>query len=707
MAYPSKTLIILSFLNAGLVTHARGAAEVFVPIEVATEKDKGHEVFTGSNRGSDTARLLQDKPGVSFQTGGGISSIPIVHGMADDRVNIKVDGASITPSCPNHMNPALSYLDPEKVGSIEVLAGIPPVSSGGDSLGGTIIVKTKEAEFAESAESLKQDLSFKSFFRSNNENQGASVRYSVASEKNSVTYEGLDERANNYRSGKGSRLRSTLFNRNNQALTLGRKLDDGVLSLKFMHTIVPFEGFINQRMDMENNVSNHVVASYKGSLGPAIVDSSAYYQHTNHFMDLLRSERAGSMPMHTRADELGYTVKLLYDLHRDHVLTVGSDFNRYRLDDWWPSLPGVTSIMGPGNFQSINKGKRDRLGFFVEGDSEWSSTFSTNLGLRTDFVMMNTGDVHGYNDTDNLPADAANFNGKSHAKTDRNFDVTLTSKTKVNSNVDLEFGVGRKTRSPNLYERYAWAGSVTDPTNVMDPSSMSASMDMLMINWFGDGNGYVGDINLRPEVAQKISSSLIAHDDSAKEWEVRFTPYYSEINDFIDADFLGSSMGSNFLKFANHDAIVFGADLSAKAKVSSSKEWGSLTLGGSSSYTRGYRKDGKADLYHIMPLHGKLSLQHALGKWSTDFLATFVNKKEQVNELRNEPTTPGYAIFDVGTQYQLNQTVRVNIGVSNVLDHQFSIPLGGVDLVNHSVSSRTAVSGMGRSYNLSLIFDFL
>src|SRR5690606_21949333 len=127
-----------------------------------------------------------------FQTGGGISSLPIIRGMADDRVNVKIDGAQITSSCPNHMNPALSYLDPEKVTSIEVLAGITPVSHGGDSLGGSIVVKTKELEFAASAEELKQVLQLKTFYRSNNENQGASLLYSVASEKNFASYEGMD-----------------------------------------------------------------------------------------------------------------------------------------------------------------------------------------------------------------------------------------------------------------------------------------------------------------------------------------------------------------------------------------------------------------------------------------------------------------------------------------------------------------------------------
>ncbi|MDP2155352.1 MAG: TonB-dependent receptor, partial [Sulfuricella sp.] len=40
---------------------------------------------------SDTASLLRDVPGVSLYGAGGVSSLPVIHGMADDRLRIKVD----------------------------------------------------------------------------------------------------------------------------------------------------------------------------------------------------------------------------------------------------------------------------------------------------------------------------------------------------------------------------------------------------------------------------------------------------------------------------------------------------------------------------------------------------------------------------------------------------------------------------------------
>ena len=91
---------------------------------------------------SDTASLLRDVPGVYLQSAGGVSSLPSLHGLADDRLRIQVDGMDLVSACANHMNPPLSYIDPSNVDSVRVYAGITPVSAGGDSIVGTLIVNS-------------------------------------------------------------------------------------------------------------------------------------------------------------------------------------------------------------------------------------------------------------------------------------------------------------------------------------------------------------------------------------------------------------------------------------------------------------------------------------------------------------------------------------------------------------------------------------
>lgn len=690
-----KTVVLL--ISALLFAPHTFSATDLDPIEVNTEKPTQYSTILPTK----TTEMLEEIPGVSLQSAGGISALPMIHGMASDRVNIKIDQAQITSSCPNHMNPALSYIDPHKIESIKTLAGITPVGDGGDSIGGTIVVKSKAPEFSKEEGKFSKKLNLTTFFKSNNESQGASLLMSVANQKISFQYSGMDEHANNYRTGKGDRLKGTLYNQNNQSMTLGRKLNnDGIVSLKLSRAVVPYQGFVNQYMDMVDNVSNAANLRYEGNFGEAFIESSVYYQHTNHLMDKLKSERDGDMPMYTRSDELGYNVKATFTKSMT-TYRVGSDFNRYRLNDWWPPVAD-SMMMEPNNFLSINNGMRDRLGLFAEVNSQWSDDVSTNLGVRTDIVSMNTGSVHGYNETNNLPVDAADFNSKSRTKHDRNYDVTLMTDIRLSEKSDFEIGFARKTRSPNLYERYAWAGTVTDPDGSM------ASMDARMINWFGDANGYVGNIDLKPEVAHTLSTSIIFHDETSKNWDVKFTPYYTQVENFIDTDLISTSAGDgvNFLRFANHDAVIFGADLSANTSLYRSSTLGNFFLKGLASYTRGYRKDGMTNLYNLKPLNGTLSLLHEAGKWNSNISVNMVKSKDQVNSLRREKEIAGYALVDLGTNYQLSKTIKINLAVTNLLDHEYNLPLGGVDLVNFEASDHKAVFAMGRSINSSVSFDY-
>lgn len=92
---------------------------------------------------SDTAAMLTKLPGLDIQQGGGVSGIPVIRGMADDRIRINVDGMELISACANHMNLPLSYIDPTNVATASVFAGISPVSIGGDSTGSAIVVESK------------------------------------------------------------------------------------------------------------------------------------------------------------------------------------------------------------------------------------------------------------------------------------------------------------------------------------------------------------------------------------------------------------------------------------------------------------------------------------------------------------------------------------------------------------------------------------
>ena len=113
---------------------------------------------------SDTASLLG---GVDAAQAGGVSSLPMIRGLGDDRIRTLVNGVPVAAACPMHMNPPLSYTDPSNVARIEVLPGVTPVSLGGDSIGGTILVDSAPPVFAATDRSIDRGGRVSSFYRSN------------------------------------------------------------------------------------------------------------------------------------------------------------------------------------------------------------------------------------------------------------------------------------------------------------------------------------------------------------------------------------------------------------------------------------------------------------------------------------------------------------------------------------------------------------
>ena len=55
-----------------------------------------------------------------------------------------------------------------------------------------------------------------------------------------------------------------------------------------------------------------------------------------------------------------------------------------------------------------------------------------------------------------------------------------------------------------------------------------------MINFVGDGNGYVGDPSLKAEKANTLSATYDWHDASGDRG-FRATPFYTQVQDYVDA----------------------------------------------------------------------------------------------------------------------------------------------------------------------------
>jgi iron complex outermembrane recepter protein len=692
---------------------------------------------------SDAASLLLDVPGVSFYGAGAVSSLPVIHGLADDRLRIKVDGMDLIASCPNHMNPALSYLDPSQVGSLTVYAGISPVSVGGDSIGGSIVAETRAPEFAAPGQGRLVKGETGAFYRSNNDARGANASATMATENISLTYTGAYSEADNYTAGKNFKnytatgraghslgrdeVGSTAYQTANHTLGLAVKNANYLFEVKLGYQDMPEQLYPNQRMDLLDNEQKRINLRWLGEYDWGKLEARAYHETVDHFMDFGRDKRywygaasgggaaidpttcgamsatcAQGMPMITESRTTGASLKADIKLGNNDLLRIGSELQKYRLNDWWPASG---SGMWPGTFVNINDGERDRKALFAEWEAHRSSQWTTLLGLRYERVTMDAGNVAGYNPAGggNQARDANAFNATNRSRSDNNWDLSALARYTASASLDIEFGFARKTRSPSLYEAFPWS---------------TWQMAALMNNFVGDGNGYVGNPDLKPEKAHKLSATFDWHDAERKH-QFKLTPFYTHVTDYIDAVQWDGATNSartvllrdqfTVLRYANHSARLYGIDVSGQMPLAHTAA-GELGLKGLLNYTRGKNRETGDDLYNIMPLNAKLTLTQQTGGWDNALEIVGVAAKRKVSQARNEMKTSGYSLVNLRASHSWKQ-VRLDFGIENLFDRYYEMPLGGAYLGQGTTMSATAnnvpsgviplwgtpVPGMGRS----------
>ncbi len=690
---------------------------------------------------SDTASLLKNIPGLNLQGSGGVSSLPVIHGLADDRIRIKVDGMDLISACGNHMNPALSYIDPTNVSNITVFAGITPVSLGGDSIGGAIIVESADPEFAKAGEDLLTKGEVGAFYRSNGNARGDNLSATIANETFSMTYQSSTTESENYiaggdfkaaslaAAGRGwldaDEVGSSKYKSTNKSLSFATKIDNHIVELKYGLQDIPYQGWTNQRMDMTGNDSEQINLHYEGQFDWGKLDTRAYQEHTRHKMQFADDKLywygsntgvptvdgeectpiggmtgcAAGMPMDTEGNNIGAVVKADINLASGDLLRVGTEIQQYQLDDWWdPSGKG----MWPNTFWNIYEGERDRLALFGEWEANWGSEWLTLFGIRGEQVTMNTGEVQGYNTTSaDYLAESTAFNAADRNKTDNNIDVTALARFTPEKTKTIDVGFASKTRSPSLYERYTWS---------------TGGMAMRMINWAGDGNGYVGNLELEPEVANTLSATFDWHDAAQTKWGLKVTPYYTYINNYIDVERCTSAVNTNcgaanqtvtdafvYLKFVNQSASMYGIDISGYFPLAENTAYGNFTARGILNYVRGKNETTGDNLYNIMPLNAKLAFEQQKNRWTNAVEIELVADKNDVSSVRNEVATEAYNLLHLRSSYQL-KNVRFDFGIENVLDELYNHPLGGAYMGQGKTMSGTdvpwgvLVPGMGRSF---------
>ena len=715
--WPRRAIVISGFcvLHATAWSQVTTEAGMLSPVVVRQQRPAAwvSQILrepTERSSSDDSAAAMEAVPGGYTVGGGRLSALPALRGLSDERLRLSIDGMDLYASCPNHMNTPLSYLTPAQTEVLEVWAGIAPVSMGGDAIGGVVAAQTRPLTFAAAGQTLQSgELGLQ--LRSNDDGRRSHWRAEYANERFALRYEGGYAQADNYRAGgdfKSIRatgraehdlaldeVGSTAYRMRNHVLSAATQSDGHHWEVRVYRQDMPYQLYPNQRMDLLDNRSNKINLRYEGKRDWGQLKAQVWRETVDHFMDFGPDKRywygmasggpnvasanpcspiglqcAAGMPMNTDSETIGAKVQADVALSMKDTLRLGAELHRYRLDDYWP--PSGAG-MWPGTFTNIRDGRRDRNALFAEWESRPSQTWRTLVGLRVERVKTNAGEVQGYSTAPNARGfqarDAAVFNARDRRRNFDAVDLVFMSRHTLGPGLDIEWGVAHKERAPGLYELYPWS---------------TWQMAALMNNIVGDGNGYIGNPDLRSERAQTLSATLDWYTED-RHSSLALTPYLTWISDYIDAVQWDASANAprvkpvrdqfTVLRYMNQRARLYGLDIVGQMELGRN-HWGNWRLRGGLNYTRAKNTVTGDGLYGIMPLNAKVALTQESGGWQTTAEWVLVKAKTRVSSVRNETTTAGYGLLNLRARYRW-QDWRFDIGVDNLFDRLYTLPTGG------------------------------
>ena len=641
---------------------------------------------------NDAAALLQRVPGANVNSNGPLSGIAQYRGLFGDRVNVNSDGATYKSACANAMDAPLSHVPTSLTETMSIKRGVASVSSGIETMGGSIIQRSRRGEFA-SEDGIEFTGKTTNGVNSVNSGYYTSLFANIANKNHKFRLGGSREEGGNYDWDGGLNV-DTSHERNAGALGYGYRTDDEdhEFDLGYNFNDTHTTGTPSLPMDIiysRGGVSNF---NYKGMLADKYeVNTEFSYQDIQHRMDNYTLRGDISAPKRRQSNNtargFGYKVSLDIPLNNGNLL-IGTDADNVEHDAQITNP--FNSAFSVNNFNDV---ERDRYGLFAEWNGEVAQDWELELGARLNWIRMdakNIGGTAGPFVAGKAGEKLANtFNAKDHDKEDLNVDVVAILTHHLNSDLDVELGFGRKTRSPSYQERYLWL-----PLNAT--------------GGLADGRNYIGNIELQPEVSYQAELGFSWQVDSSYIMP-RF--FYRYVENYIQGtptqNAAALAISDTTLEYTNVDAYLYGFDLEGGFRFL--EDW---KVDAMISYVRGRRDDVTDNLYRIAPLNGRIGIFYDSAKWLAGSEIIAFDDQNETSNYNNEVGTPGYFIWNLRVQYRPQydavKGLQIGFGIENVLDESYRVHLSGLNRnpANDGTAIGEHLPGVGRNFYATLSYDW-
>jgi len=642
------------------VAHATDLEELVV---TARRDTRAIDVADTLNIAPDVAQLLKEAPGANVNSNGPLTGIPQYRGMFGQRIATSVDGSQMAPSCPNWMDPPISYVGGSQLETLEVYRGSAPVSVAQESIGGAIEARRDRGSFTE-AEQFSYRGKLVGSAQSVNGGYDVNAGFYAGNAHHRVLLNGLFEHGE-AADFPGGRIIPTEYERGSYGVGYGYRTGSHTMQLDYTYNDTGNSGTPALPMDIHYNRGDLYSLDYRFEPGTSTRAKLALYgNNLNHSMNNyeLRQAPAPGNWRRNDASSDSYGFKLQVDL-----------------DDtgnaWIVGIDGLSSkhnsdIDNPNNaaffLVNFNAAEREVLGAFLEWHRDIGERWRTELGGRYNHVVTDAGRVDGTPAMMGPGMTLRNqFNDADRSQVDHNVDLTAKTWYQLVDNLDLYAGVARKTRSPSYQERYLWL-----------PLEAAAGL--------ADGNTYTGVVDLDPETSRQVELGL---DFRSGTLTVSPRLYYSKIDDYIQGTpshdpaaimFVAMMNGVNGtdnpppLQFNNVEATIWGFDMDW------AWQWDdNWRLSGILNYVRGERDDIHDNLYRIAAPNATFRLEYTAESWAAGVENVLYAEQDRVSETNREPSSSGYGLVNVNATWRATGALQLSAGVDNLLDKRYRDHLGG------------------------------
>jgi|GEM_PF-788006 len=630
----------------------------------------GRSALTGDGVAVDPvshlSEALEGLPGVAASRRGPTAADPVIRGLGEERVDTRVGVVPVQGACPSRMDPPATYVAPHAIDRVTLERAGQGASFGGGGLGGRILVLTDWERLRGAPDEVRGFV-------------GGAVdgaRRGLRTEAGLMgglpwldfRLSGGVERFGDYTAPDGTRVPAHVDG-GGVALSLGIRPAPGHrLSQSLSWTTRHDEAFPALPMDLVSSDALIYNAGYRLLLGPMLrrIEVKAGYARVDHVMSNANKPSVAKMEAETpsNADSFaataegelvfGNTARLVIGLDAQ---ALGRDATRTRrmvasgmtmTDHLWPDI----ATFEGGLYASFATHLGAGFDLDVSARGAWATADAraasdTSLGGKTIREQY----VAHYGE-DAADTERSDLLGALHA--------TLGWRPAERVLTTLHLGYGM--RAPSANERYFAFAPAPGGFRVGNPTlgaegkleaDLGASVDLDVVSGSVSVFGFhVDDFILETAIDRRDVDG-----DGAEDVIRGYQP--------VSANFVGGELGLT-LHLGDH-----------------------LDLPATVSYVRATNATDDKDLPLIPPLFGRAALRakgEAPTTWWAEVGVRFAAEQNAVDPGYPEDPSPAWAVLDVRVGLELDDDLRLELGVRNLLDttwhdhltREAMLPVGGL-----------------------------